>query len=87
MTQDNPRSYDERIVLVIAQSLWLDLVTTGTANSQTNIANDSAIPNTIPDERAIASGDLSSSAHCPFLLGNPQDIDGRIGEILLRRAG
>ena len=87
MTQDNPRSYDERMVLVIAQSLWLDLVTTGTANSQTNIANDSAIPNTIPDERAIASGDLSSSAHCPFLLGNPQDIDGRIGEILFRHAG
>lgn len=26
-------------------------------------------------------------AHCPFLLGNPQDIDGRIGEILFRRAG
>ena len=79
--------YDERMVLVIAQSLWLDLVTTGTANSQTNIANDSAIPNTIPDERAIASGDLSSLAHCPFLLGNPQDIDGRIGEMLFRHAG
>ena len=87
MTQDNRRFYDERMVLVIAQSLWLDLVTTGTANSQTNIANDSAIPNTIPNERAIASGDLSSLAHCPFLLGNPQDIDGRIADLLFRRAG
>ncbi|BBA47312.1 hypothetical protein BBJK_00398 [Bifidobacterium bifidum LMG 13195] len=24
---------------------------------------------------------------CPFLLGNPQDIDGRIGDMLFRRAG
>ena len=47
----------------------------------------SAIPNTIPNERAIASGDLSSLAHCPFLLGNPQDIDGRIADLLFRRAG
>lgn len=67
--------YDERMVLVIAQSLWLDLAATGTA---TNI---------VPDERAIASGNLSSLEHCPFLLGNPQDIDGRIADLLFRHAG
>ena len=39
------------------------------------------------DERAIAAGDLSSLEHCPFLLGSPQDIDGRIADLLFRRAG
>lgn len=40
-----------------------------------------------PDETAIGTGDLSSLERCPFLLGNPQDIDGRIGDMLFRRAG
>lgn len=36
---------------------------------------------------AAGVGDLSSLERCPFLLGNPQDIDGRIGDMLFRRAG
>lgn len=44
-------------------------------------------PPSAPDETAIGAGDLSSLERCPFLLGNPQDIDGRIGDMLFRRAG
>ena len=44
-------------------------------------------PRPPPDETAIGAGDLSSLERCPFLLGNPQDIDGRIGDMLFRRAG
>ena len=51
--------------------LWLDLAGGGTP----------------PDETAIGTGDLSSLERCPFLLGNPQDIDERIGDMLFRRAG
>ena len=104
MTQDNRRFYDERMALVIAQSLWQDFSHHIAARArrpaccawvEPHAARLKAMqlpefrqgPNTIPNERAIASGDLSSLAHCPFLLGNPQDIDGRIGEILFRRAG
>ena len=61
--------YNERMVLVLAQSLWMDLAATGgAANGQVDAVR------TAPDERAIAAGDLSSLEHCPFLLGSPQDI-------------
>ena len=74
--------YNERMVLVLAQSLWMDLAATGgAANGQVDAVR------TAPDERAIAAGDLSSLEHCPFLLGSPQDIDGRIADLLFRRAG
>lgn len=73
--------YDERMVLVIAQSLWMDLA----AGEATNVQGCAA--STAPNERAIAAGDLSSLEHCPFLLGNPQDIDGRIADLLFRHAG
>ena len=74
--------YNERMVLVLAQSLWRDLAATGgAANGQVDAVR------TAPDERAIAAGDLSSLEHCPFLLGSPQDIDGRIADLLFRRAG
>lgn len=69
--------YDERMVLVIAQSLWMDLIAAGTSDTA----------NAAPDEHAIALGDLSSLERCPFLLGNPQDIDGRIADLLFRHAG
>lgn len=54
--------YAERMVLVVARSLWMDLAAAGTP----------------PDQAAIANGDLSSLEACPFLLGNPEGIDGRI---------
>lgn len=74
--------YNERMVLVLAQSLWMDLAATGgAANGQVDAVR------TASDERAIAAGDLSSLEHCPFLLGSPQDIDGRIADLLFRRAG
>ena len=71
-----------KAMLVLAQSLWMDLAATGdAANGQVDAVR------TAPDERAIAAGDLSSLEHCPFLLGSPQDIDGRIADLLFRRAG
>lgn len=63
--------YAERMVLVVARSLWMDLAAAGTP----------------PDQAAIANGDLSSLEACPFLLGNPEDIDGRIAQTLFQRSG
>lgn len=36
---------------------------------------------------AVAAGDLSPLARCPFLLGHQEDIAGRMSQELLRRAG
>ncbi len=70
-----------------AWSWWISIRNVWCWSSRTRCDWISPAAGPPPDETAIGTGDLSSLERCPFLLGNPQDIDGRIGDMLFRRAG
>lgn len=38
-------------------------------------------------KRRLLAGDYSTLSVCPFVLGDIEDIDGRIGRVILKRAG
>lgn len=73
---------NERMVLVLTQSPWMDLAATGDAAN-----NRADAVRTVPGKHTVAAGDLSSLEHCPSLLGSPRGIGRRIADLLFRRVG
>nr|WP_270561078.1 LysR family transcriptional regulator [Bifidobacterium dentium] len=69
--------YNEEMVLIVSNRLWMSAVAGGSA---CGIGSDEA-------ERRIAQGDCLPLKDCPFILGQPDDIDGHIAAELFRRAG
>lgn len=42
-------------------------------------------PDLARGEAALAAGDLSPLVGCPFLLGSPDDVNGRVGQLFIKR--
>lgn len=68
--------YNEEMILIISNQLWMSAV----AGADGLIGSEDA-------QKRIARGDFLPLKDCPFILGQPDDIDGHIAAELFRRSG